>query len=234
MASTDRALSRLIFAITLVAFPIALIIFAFSSCDVRKRSEKRACREGDVEQCLYVGKYYEDKKDGIIGFLMSNADTAIANYYRACKLKSPVGCERMMDLLAHSDQAKNLSTELTDIADALIDACTARVTGGCDLLWAYMDEGDWVGARSALAFERRCNAGEGEACYRFARMHAQNLGGQHNVLDQVLPLYEKGCAGGNQDACTGAKNYRAEQARRAGQLEAGSGSEATPKPPASP
>jgi len=219
--SSDAMYRRIVFGITLVAFPIALLIFAFSSCELRKRSERQACRKGDVAQCLYVAKYYEDKQDGIIGFLMSHADTAIANYYQACKLKSPVGCERMMYLLAHSDQAKNLSTELTDIADALIDACTARVTGACDQLWAYMD--------SAAAFEDRCNAGNGEACYRLGRMHEQSLGGKQNVLPDVIRIYDKGCASGNQEACAGAKNYRAEQAKRGIQAE-GSGADATPKP----
>jgi TPR repeat protein len=228
--SSDRLYRRIVFGITLVAFPIALLLFAFSSCEVRKRSEKQACRAGDVAQCLYVGKYYEDKQDGIIGFLMSNADTAIANYYQACKLKSPVGCDRMMYLLAHSDQAKNLSTELTDIADALIDACTARVRGACDQLWAYMNGSDWVANRSAAAFEVRCNGGIGEACYRLGRMRGQSLGGMQNVLPEMIRLYDKGCASGSQEACSGAKDYRAEQARRGIQAEAGSGADATIKP----
>lgn len=226
--SADRTYRRFVFTLTLVAFVVVLVIFAFSSCEVRKRSEKRACRTGDVEACLYVGRYYEAKADGIIGFAMSNADTAIANYYRACRLKSAVGCERMMYVMAHSDQAKNLSTELTDIADALIEACAARVDGGCTQLWAFMDGSDWVGNRSAIAFERMCNAGTGEACYRLGRMHGQNLGGQHNVLEEVLPIYEKGCAHGSTDACKSAQEYRDEQAHRATQEPPATGSGATP------
>lgn len=72
---------RIVFTTSIIAFPIALFLFAFSSCDIRKRSEKRACRAGDAKQCLEVGKYYEDKQEGIIGFLLSHSDTAIANYY---------------------------------------------------------------------------------------------------------------------------------------------------------
>src|SRR5512143_3660886 len=102
---------RVTFTATIILFPIALIIFAFSGCNVRKRSEKRACKAGKVEQCLYVGKYYEDKGMGLIPFLMSYNDDAIAYYTRACKLKSGAGCERMLHLLDHgADQAKNLST----------------------------------------------------------------------------------------------------------------------------
>jgi len=54
---------------------VLVVVVAFSSCDVRKRSEKKACRQGDVQECLYVAKYYADRSVGIIGFLMSNADT---------------------------------------------------------------------------------------------------------------------------------------------------------------
>jgi TPR repeat protein len=176
---------QIVLAITLVAFPIALVIFGFSGCDLRKRSEKKACRNGEVQHCLDLGKYYEDRDDGIIGFLLSNADTAITNYYRACRLKSPVGCERMMYLRAHSDQAKNQSTVDADVADALIDGCIARVAGSCDALWTFMKDSDWVANRSASAFDRRCTAGDGEACYRFGRMHGQALGGQGNTLEEA-------------------------------------------------
>src|SRR4051812_36860208 len=84
----DRKIRWLLVTITLVAFPVALLIFAFSGCDVRLRSEKKACRGGELARCLEVGKFYEDRADGILGFLMSNADTAVAYYHRACKLKS--------------------------------------------------------------------------------------------------------------------------------------------------
>jgi TPR repeat protein len=212
--ASDRQYRQIVFLITLVAFPIALVIFASSGCDLRKRSEKQACRNGEVQHCLEVGKYYEDRDDGIIGFLMSNADTAITNYYQACRLKSPVGCERMLYLRTHSDQAKNQSTEDADVADALIDGCIARVAGSCDGLWTFMKGSDWVAIRSAAAFERRCTAGDGEACYRFGRMHGQNLGGQRNTLEEVLPIYDRGCASGSSDACQSAQNYRVEQAKR--------------------
>lgn len=171
--SVDRKIRWLLFKITLVAFPIALVIFAFSSCELRMRSEKKACRGGDLDRCLEVGKYYEAKADGILGFLMSHADTAIAYDYRACRLKSAVGCERMVYLLSHSEQAKNLSTEVTDMADALIDSCAARVDGACDQLWSFMDQGDWVANRSAAAFQRRCDAGEAQACSLVSRLHGQ-------------------------------------------------------------
>jgi len=215
-SASDRSYGRLAFTLTLLAFVVVLLIVTFSGFEIRKRSEKQACRNGEVAQCLSVGKYYEDKEDGIIGYAMSNADTAIANYYRACRLKSSAGCERMMYVFVHGEQAKNLSTDLADMADALIEACAARVDGGCTELWSFMDGRDWVGVRSVIGFDRLCNAGAGEACYQLGRMHGQSLGGQHNVLEEVLPIYEKGCASGSKDACKSAQDYRDERAKRSG------------------
>ena len=223
--SSQRMYYRLGAGAMLVAFPIALIIFAFSSCNLRKRSEKKACKAGEVQQCLYVGKYYEDKLGGIISFLMSHADTSVAYYFEACKLKSATGCERMMDVFKHGEQAKNLSTERTDMADALINACAERVTGSCDLLEAFMGEGDWVATRSARAFEQRCDRGSADACYRLGALHAHNLGGLHNITEEILPLYEKACAAQVENSCELAQAYRDVQASRAAQAGSGSGSD---------
>jgi hypothetical protein len=221
---SDRIYGRIVWTLTLVAFPIALLVFAFSSCSLRKRSEKAACRDGDVAQCMYVGKYYEDKQGGIIAFLMSYADDSLRYYFEACKLKSAPGCERMLYVLAHGEQAKNLSTDLGDIADALIGDCADNVGDTCQQLWAFMGDRDWAQNRSAIAFDKRCAAGNGWACYIFGRMHGQNLGGQHNIAEEVIPLYDKACGSGIQDGCTAAKNYRDVQAQRA-QGSAGSSSQ---------
>lgn len=204
-----------IFYLTLIAFVVGLVVFAFSGCELRQRSAKRACRAGDVAQCLHVGKYYEDKAPGIIGFLLSHADTSVAYYYRACRLESATGCERMLYVLRHSEQAKNLSTDEAAMADALIGSCADRVSGTCDQLWSFMDGTDWAENRSAIAFDKRCTAGNGQACYLLGRMHSQNLGGQRNISEQVLSLYDKACTAGLQDGCTAARSYRTVQAKRA-------------------
>lgn len=197
---------------TVIVFPIALVIFFFSGCEVRKRTEKQACKAGDVDQCLYVGKYYEDKQDGLFGFLMSNADTSIAYYTHACKLKSAQGCERMSYVLAHGDSAKDLSTPLTDIADGLIDACGNEVSGTCDLLDNFSSHGDWVWVRAALAFDKMCNAGALPACYHRAALMAKNLGNLHYDFDEQLALYKKACAKNVSNSCEMVKAYEAQRA----------------------
>ena len=215
-----------LFFISVVVFLLGLVVFAFSSCEIRKRSEKKACKAGDVDKCLEVGKYYEDKSagGGLITFLFSHGDTSIAYYYRACKLKSARGCERMSYMLEHGpDQAKNLSTELTDVADALITDCAERVEGTCDQLWEFGDKhvsgngNDWVFVRAGQAFDKLCAAGNVDACYWLGRIHGQNRGGYHNVADEVIPLYDKACQAKIKDSCEGAAAYRkAQQDRAAG------------------
>ena len=45
-------------------------------------------------------------------------------------------------------------------------------------------------------------------------MHGKNLGGLHNNLEEVLPLYDKACASHVENSCERAKAYRDEQAKR--------------------
>ena len=191
-----------------IGFPIALIIFAFSGCNLRKRADKRACKAGSVDKCLEVAQFYDGKRGGIIAFLMSYADDATVYYLEACKLSSPDGCEHMLDVYQHGEQAKNLSVELSAIADALINACVADLAKGCTELETFMAEGDWVLVRSSLAFKRSCDAGRAQACYMLAGMHMKELVGLHNSGADVLPKLDKACASKFKDSCEMAKVYR--------------------------
>jgi hypothetical protein len=75
---------RMTMALIAIMFPVGLIIMAFSGCDIRQRSAKHACRDGSAAQCLAVGKFYESRTDGMIGFLLSNAVTAESYYNLGC------------------------------------------------------------------------------------------------------------------------------------------------------
>lgn len=175
---TARAQYGLYLTLLMIVFPICLVMFGFSSCSLRKRSEKAACRAGDVNACMYVGKYYDDKQGGLIAFVMSYADDATTYYFEACKLKSSKGCERMLDVLAHGEQAKNLSVDEGAIADALIADCADSVPDTCEQLWSFMSDTEWAQNRSAIAFDKRCTEGNSHACDMLGRMRSQNLGGQ--------------------------------------------------------
>jgi TPR repeat protein len=191
-----------------IGFPIALIIFAFSGCNLRKRADKRACKAGSVDKCLEVGQYYDAKRGGIIAFLMSYADDATVYYLEACKLSSPDGCEHMLDVYEHGEQAKNLSVDTTAIADALIEACVADLAKGCTELESFAGVGDWVLVRSSEAFKRHCDAGSAQACYMLAGMDMKELAGLHNTAADVLPKLDKACASKLKDSCELARVYR--------------------------
>jgi TPR repeat protein len=199
--------------IAIIVFPVVVLMMVFSSCDVRKRSEKRACKAGDLQQCLDVAKYYEDKGHGIISFAMSHGDMALAYYFRACKLKSSVGCDGMLNMFRNDESVKS-STSTADVADALIDACADQVDNGQKNLESFMSEGDWVANRSAIAFKKRCDSGNAHACYLLGNMASRNQGGMHNTFEEVLPAYDKACGAHEKDSCELAKSYRDEQAKR--------------------
>jgi TPR repeat protein len=165
-----------------ILFPSVLLIVGFSSCDLRNRSAKHACNTGDVQQCLDVAKYYQDKgaDKGLISFAMSDDDTALTYYFRACKLRSPAGCAGMTHMDLAGQSARN-TTGRPDIVDALIDVCAAGVDSVCkNLESSYWVEGDdWIANRSAIAFKKRCAGGDANACHLAGSMARKNQGGLH-------------------------------------------------------
>jgi TPR repeat protein len=218
MQSARRLYYKVVLTLTVVGFPIALMIVAFSSCDIRKRSEKHACKAGDVEQCLAVGTYYDDKRGGIVAFLASYSNVATVYYFEACKHASPTGCARMLDVYEHGESARNPTVDATEVADALIEACAASLADGCKQLESFMAEGVWVENRSAQAFARQCTAGRGRACWVLAGMHIKGLAGLRDTVGDVLPLLERACASKIEHSCEAAQTYRD---RKAAPAEAG-------------
>ena len=201
--------------VALVVFPIVLLICVFSSCDVRNRSAKHACKAGDVQQCLEVARYYEAKSEGngIINFAMSNPDTATVYYFHACKLESSVGCDGMMKMNENSNTARS-TLELPAIVDVLINACVDQVDNSCkhlESLWSASEP--WIANRSAIAFRQRCDAGNAQACYLVATMASKRQGSLRNTFDAVVPAFDKACAAHIKDACAQAQSYRDEQAK---------------------
>jgi len=222
MAATSRMEWKIywfLFLVTVALFVFGLIVFAFSGLELRQRGEKRACERGDIDSCVKVARYYEERSPGLIGFLLSNSDTAIRYYTLACAGRSGPSCEKMVSMLEHSEQARDLSTPLTEIADAVISACVEQVPGACDQLGELFDQGDWVAVRAAQAFEQGCESGKPEACFRLAVFHAHELGGRDKTLEKILPLYEKGCAGHIEQSCEMAELWRTERDRRAAEAK---------------
>lgn len=196
--------------VALIVFPTVLLVGLFSSCDVRKRSAKHACKAGDVQQCLDVANYYAAKSEGngIVNFAVSNPDTATMYYFHACKLESPVGCDGMVRMNKNSNTARS-TLGLPAIVDALIDACVDEVGHSCadlESLWNAYDA--WIANRSAIAFKRRCDGGNAQACYLVGTMASKDEGSLHDTFDAVVPPFEKACSAHIKDSCARAKDYR--------------------------
>lgn len=212
--ASDRLYGKILFLGPIFLFPFALIVFAFSSCNVRYRAEKRACRGGDVKACRFLGKYYEDKAPGIIGFLMSYNEDAARYLDIGCKAKDVEACKQMYEVFAHgADQAKNASVPLTDTADELIWGCETEHDKLCEDLFDMMNHyGDWVAKRSAIAFEKACNEKNPYACFELVLMHQEKLAGLRNIVEEVIPLLDGACAGNVRDSCKAAQSYRVRKA----------------------
>lgn len=152
---------RLMITLFLIAFPIGVIIFAFSSCDLRRRGDKHACRDGSAERCLAVGQFYESRSDGFVSTMLSNPTTAINYYQRACKLGSAAGCARFghMKVVGKYDTIRDDDFTNDDGISALRKACDAEMTDSCRELADALDP-----AHAAPVLEKLCKAGDKASC----------------------------------------------------------------------
>jgi TPR repeat protein len=209
--AADRTYRRIVFTIALVAFPIVVVIATFSGCDIRKRSEKRACRGGAAEPCLALGRYYEAKTDGILGFAMSNGVTATTYYDLGCKHGSNVSCERLGHAVFHRyDSVKDSDVTEEDAVRALAKACVADASSGActELGKLYGDylSGTMVEDLASRFFLDACNKrGEAAGCYEFADFVTADHHGVAAHPELAKRYFAKACAGGYQAGCARAK-----------------------------
>ena len=175
-----------------VVFPIAVVIYAFSGCDLRRRSAKHACRDGSAEQCFAVGQFYESRTDGLIATMLSNATTAKDYYDRACKLGNTPGCARFghMIVVGSYDAMRGDDFTREDGLNALEKACDGGQTDACGELADHADA-----AQAAPVFAKRCDAGDKDSCnklvHAYLRIDPKRAG----------ELLAKLCDAGDNDHC---------------------------------
>ena len=205
--ASDRMFRLIVFSTTLVAFPVALAIALFSSCDIRQRTDKQACRSGASERCLALGTFYESKSAGIIGFAMSNSATAAHYYGLGCKPGSSAACERLGHIVFHGlESVKDAGYSYADGVDALAQACVDESAQACsELNESFTDPRsvDIAEEHAARFFLDACNKrGNAEGCYQFGLF----MTAPHGVVaaDPVLAkqYFAKACNKGLQPACT--------------------------------
>lgn len=183
--------------IAMVAFPIALVIYAFSGCELRHRSAKAACRAGSVEPCLAVAKIYDDASDGLLGFLLSNVETARVHYDKACTLGSVAACDRLGALILHgADAARDSRFGAADAARAFDKACAGHLLDACHALGMLYVDGRGVDtdeAHAAQLFAQGCAGNDGNACYQLGVFTADGRGGLTADPARALALFAQSC-----------------------------------------
>ena len=184
---------RLMALIGLIATPIALVILAFSSCNVRRRADKSACRNGSADRCLAVGHFYEERAMGFVATLLSNATTAEDYYQRACKLGNATGCARfghMVVVVRDYDTLRDGDFSDEDGISALQKACDGGVMDACHELVGVVDQ-----QHAAALLAKLCDAGDKSSCDQMIKMTAAN------DPKASVALAQKRCDAGDLDQC---------------------------------
>ncbi|MBV8760191.1 MAG: hypothetical protein JO257_23060, partial [Deltaproteobacteria bacterium] len=148
-------------AAVVILFPICLVIAAFSGCDLRRRGDKHACRDGAADKCMAVGTFYEARTDGLIATMLSNAVTAEDYYDSACKLGKVDGCARVghMIVVGAYDSIADPHVTRRQGLKALAKACDGGVSSACSELADASEPADAVPVLS-----KACNRGDKDAC----------------------------------------------------------------------
>ena len=206
---TDVQYRTWVLTLALIAFPFVLIIALFSGCDVRKRSEKAACRGGDGAQCLAVGKYYEGKASGIIGFAMSHGATAAGYYNLGCNHGSLAACERLGNIMFNGyDSARDYHLSQADGLRAYAKACIGKLAEACDGIdEAYKApyEAEEVADVTSRYFLDACKAKEARGCFEFAKFVRKSHGEQNADPDLAKQYFGKACELGDMEGCAKAR-----------------------------
>lgn len=172
--------------------PVALITLAFSSCNLRRRADKRACRNGSAERCLAVGQFYEERTSGFFATFLSNATTAQDYYDRACKLGNVKGCARLGHMVVVGTYGTIRDSDFTrkDGVSALEKACDGGVIDACHELIDVVDD-----KRAAALLAKLCEASDKSSCDQMIKTTAAN------DPKAALALAEKRCDAGDFDQC---------------------------------
>jgi uncharacterized protein len=196
----NRMFSNMAVTIGLLCVVATVLIFLFGllfhGCDVRYRSQKAACRAGDVQQCLAVAKIYEEK-DSVFSDVLHYGDTIRESYRRACDLHSPEGCAGWVKGSIDDDEAAKrvLAYQI---------ACDGGIATSCFELGDLYARGKDVphdDARGLALYLKSCTAKVGEGCEDAAILRALGRGGSPADDAAALELDKQGCAAGDKDAC---------------------------------
>jgi TPR repeat protein len=197
----------------MIVFPIALVVYGFSGCDMRHRSQKSACTEGDAQQCIAVAKLYQDDAIGLVPFLLSNFETAKEYYDRACTLGDMAGCEGLSQIImnGHGEAARDSRFGLKEASVASDKACDGGYADACyEAGLFYIGDLDMPAdvPRANALFARACAGKNADGCYSMGVSYALGRGGLARDLDRAASFFADACDAGDGKGCEQATSYR--------------------------
>ncbi len=208
---------RVVCLITVVAFPIVLVISAFSNCDVRRRGDKHACADGVADRCVAVGDFYSDRVDGLFDQIFDNQSTARDAYERACKLGNRAGCAGFGRMSYTKSALDALETACDngsgdkDSCDLLVTRAPERTTqlrekqceAGDNKRCAELGEELLAGAdpaRGVALLGKACDRGDWPTCRELGDAYVDGKGVTEDPA-RAIALYTKACDHDSSDAC---------------------------------
>ncbi|MEO0814972.1 MAG: tetratricopeptide repeat protein, partial [Myxococcota bacterium] len=159
----------------------------------RYQNAKNACDAGDGEGCVRLGDLYFGDRDGA----RLEPQRAREHYERGCNLGVGVACLRVVDRFA-TDRDRRPTAVAARYARA---ACEADEGAGCTILGNLIARGlvREDSDRMLDAYQRGCNGGDGEGCYRLGRA----LQAVPERVDAGAALVQRACALRFEPACGG-------------------------------
>ena len=175
-----------------VLFPIALIIYAFSGCDVRRRADEARLPRWVGRPVPRGWKFYEARTDGLFATLLSNATTAKDYYDRACKLGNATGCARLGHMVvvgAYDVISDDAFTRAYGIR-TLKKGCDGGDMGACSELADAVDS-----ATAVPVLEKVCAGGDKDGCNKLEKAYLDT------DPKRAVELLDKLCNGGDDEHC---------------------------------
>jgi TPR repeat protein len=207
MGGYSRNYSPFSLAVSALVVLVTGLIVAFGAvfggCNVRYRSQRSACRAGDVNACLSVARIYEAKSGALLADVL-HYDAAVREHFeRACNLRSAEGCYRFAEKAYDADGPTRLRAYTTGCEGGIQASCA-----GLGDLYAGGGPFPRDDARALTYYAPSCAAKVGSACRMLGYFHSQGRARLPKDDAAALDFFQQGCTAGDQAACTEANWYK--------------------------
>lgn len=153
---------------------------------------ERGCRL-DTKECGMLAELHRLGRG-----TQRDQDKATEIYRAACEAGDQGWCASYGKRLHEGVGTKPDTARARKILD---EACNANDSDACASLAVYLSNDKTADARAFTLAARACTLGAAHGCYLQAWMIEKNRSGGSEDAAGALPLYEKACGAGSEDAC---------------------------------